>query len=189
MIGNNHLTSEGTSPHHQKLFFWWWWIHTFNVAVCLCILYRADKHYLSVFPLSSIAWSKSSSVSRCPCLSCLLWILHCLHCEWRQQQSFCPATKLTMAPRSTRAYSRPHSSPLRRDSQTHRASWERALNKQIKGRLNVRPANTRPTDKRGFFDSLQLCHFPRERRRDPYDAHTHYRSLSNSIIGPGIRVG
>ena len=155
-------------------------------------MYRADKHYRSVFPLSSIAWSKSSSVSRCPCLSCLLWILHCLHCELRQQQSFCPATKLTMAPRSTRqkstrAYSRPHSSPLRRDSQTHRASWERALNKQIKGRLTVRPANTRPTDKRGFFGSLQLCHFPRE-RGDPYDAHTHYRSLSNSIIGPGIRV-
>ena len=128
-------------------------------------VYRADKHYRSVFPLSSIAWSKSSSVSRCPYLPCLLWILHCLHCEWRQQQSFCPATKLTMAPRSTRqkstrAYSRPHSSPLRRDSQTHRASWERALNKQIKGRLTVvGPSNGRPTDK-GRFASLLLSHLP-----------------------------
>ena len=55
------------------------------------------------------------------------------------RQSFCPPDRLTMAPpstqqKSTPTYSRIHS----RGSQTHRASCaERALNKQIKGRLTV----------------------------------------------------
>ena len=81
------------------------------------------------------------------------------------RQSFCPPDRLTMArpstqQKSTPTYTRIHS----RGSQTHRASCaERALNKQIKGRLTVAGSIqwSRPTDK-GDFGSLLLRYLPHE---------------------------
>ena len=119
----------------------------------------------------------------------MLEILQCLHCVGEAALlSPRPTDNGSSTPqKSTPAYTRIHRLP----NPWSQLSWEseRALNKQIKGRLTiVGPSNRRPTDKRGF-DSLLLRHLPKENEeRGIPGSLLHGEKLSSNINSVSVKI-